>query len=64
MTAHQRALVKTSFVIAIFGIIMSIATVWPPILGYTVAAVVCGIFVGVIYISFRLYEDSKEGPKW
>ena len=64
MTAHQRALVKTSFVIAIFGIIMSIATVWPPILGYTVVAAACGIFVGVIYISFRVYEDSKEGPKW
>ena len=64
MTAHQRALVKTSFVIAIFGIIMSIATVWPPILGYTAAASAGGIFVGVIYISFRLYEDSKEGPKW
>jgi hypothetical protein len=64
MTAHQRALVKTSFVIAIFGIIMSIATVWPPILGYIVVAVACGIFVGVIYIAFRVYEDAKEGPKW
>lgn len=63
MNAHYRALTKTACVVGIIAIIIAIASVWPPILGYTALLLMTTLFLGMIYASFRMYEDQKEWDK-
>lgn len=63
MTIKQRAAVKTAMTIGIIAIILALATVWPPILGYAVAAAVISMFIGVIYMFFYMIEDVRSN-KW
>lgn len=63
MTAHQRALVKTAMVVGIIAIVLAIATVWPPVLGYALLLFVTGFFLFMIYAIFRMIEDQKEWRK-
>ena len=63
MTINQRAAVKTAMTIGIIAIILALATVWPPILGYAVAAAVISMFIGVIYMFFYMIEDVRSN-KW
>lgn len=63
MTIKQRAMVKTAMAVGVVAIIFALATVWPPILGYAVAAAVISMFIGVIYMFFYMIEDTKEWKK-
>lgn len=63
MTIKQRAMVKTAMVVGVIAIIFALATVWPPILGYAVAAAVISMFIGVIYMFLYMIEDVRSN-KW
>lgn len=63
MTIKQRAAVKTAMAVGVIAMIFALATVWPPILGYAVAAAVISMFIGVIYMFFYMLEDVRSN-KW
>lgn len=62
MTIGQRAAVNTALALGIISIIF--ATVWPPILGYAVAAVLISMIIGFIYVGFYLIEEGRRSKYW
>lgn len=62
-TKNNRALKKTIITVAIIAVVIAIANVWPPILGYIAIGIFVSMFVGAIYAAFSMYEDSKERNK-
>lgn len=60
MNAHQRAMVKTAMTVGIIAIIIAVATVWPPILGYAALIGIASFFLFLIYGMFRMYENDKD----
>ncbi len=63
MTIGQRAAVNTALTIGVIAIIFALATVWPPILGYAVAAAFIAMFIGFIYAISYLIEEGRRN-KW
>ena len=63
MSIKHRAMVKTAMVVGVIAIIFALATVWPPILGYAVAAAVISMIIGFIYMFFYMIEDTKQWNK-
>lgn len=59
----KKAMFKTALTIGIIAIILAIATVWPPIFGYVALLFFVSVFVGVIYMLFYMYEDTKTWKK-
>ena len=63
MTARQRAIVKTAMVLGLIAIIVALGTVWPLFIGYFMMAVFIGLLTFLIYIMFRMIDETKEWDK-
>ena len=63
MTIKQRAAVNTALAVGVIAIIIAIATVWPPILGYAGLTVFASMFIGIIYMFFYMIEEGRRN-KW
>jgi len=63
MTIKQRAAVNTALALGVIAIIFSIASVWPPILGYVMLTLVASFFIGFIYGIFYHIEEGRRN-KW
>ena len=61
MTIKQRAMVKTAMTIGIIAIILTISSVWPPLLGYTLAALISAGVIWFIYMVFYMIENDRRG---
>lgn len=62
-TKNNRALKKTIITVTIIAVVIAIANIWPPILGYIAMGIFVSMFVGAIYAAFSMYEDSKKWNK-
>lgn len=63
MTARQRAIVKTAMVLGLIAIIVALGIVWPLFIGYFMMAVFIGLLTFLIYITFRMIDETKEWDK-
>jgi uncharacterized protein (DUF2062 family) len=63
MTANQRALKKTIIAVLLIAIFIIASNIWPPLAGYAVTAVIVSAIVGLIFMAFAMYEETKEWRK-
>lgn len=63
MTIKQRAAVNTALFFGVVAIIIAIATVWPPIIGYATLAVFFAMIIAFIYGIFYMVEEGRR-TKW
>lgn len=61
--ANKRAMFKTALTVGVIAIVLAIASVWPPILGWVAMLFFVGMFIGAIFAVFSMYEDHKD-TKW
>lgn len=60
MTANQRALKKTIITVLFIALFIVACNFWPFLAGYAVAAMLVSGIVGVIFMTFAMYEETKE----
>lgn len=63
MTIKQRAAVNTALALGVIAIIIAIATVWPPILGYAALTVFASVMIVFIYMFFYFIEEGRRN-RW
>ena len=62
-TANQRALKKTAITVLFLIAFIIACSFWPFLAGYAVLAVILSAIVGLIFMSFAMYEETKEWKK-
>lgn len=63
MTANQRALKKTAITVLFLIAFIIACSFWPFLAGYAVTAIIFGAIVSLIFITFAMYEETKEWKK-
>ena len=63
MTANQRALKKTIITVLIIAAFVAACSFWPFLAGYAVFAIILSAIFGLIFMTFAMYEETKEWKK-
>ena len=57
------AMFKTAVTVGIIAILTVIGSIWPAVVGYMMLLGIIGLFIGLIYMFFHMYEDTKTWNK-
>ena len=61
--ANLRALKKTAITVLLLIAFIIACSFWPFLAGYAVLAIVVSAIAGVIFMTFAMYEETKEWKK-